>query len=256
MVSGSGDLAMTPPLQAPQGTLGGTLRLTGPVTLTGRLTVNTYGGTLSIAGNATAPNAISERINNGGTLEIDDNLGGNLADRLPDTSPVYLDGGTLSLVGVDGGSSAETLGMLTPEFSGSTINVTPGVGGTAVLTFGGLTRTLGAKLNVTGTGLGTSSRVMLLNQSATDFHSWLLVNGGPAKYDPLYGVVAQGFVAPPQLESVAAAGNDPAERSPSIQTGGATTPEPSCLTVVVFAAAGLLQRRPRTAACHGGPRNR
>ena len=53
----------------------------------------------------TASNVASERINLGGTLEINDSLGVNLPDRLPDDAPVLLDGGTIYLVG-----ESDTLG--------------------------------------------------------------------------------------------------------------------------------------------------
>src|SRR5262249_24580872 len=74
----------------------GTLTLTSATPLTGGISV--LGGTLVLAGSAAAPGSTSLTVAAGATLILD-NTATNVANRISDTAPVTLSGGTLIFKG-------------------------------------------------------------------------------------------------------------------------------------------------------------
>ena len=141
-----------------------TLTLSRSDTYFGNTVVN--GGTLLIngaAGSLVNTNAII--INTGGTLTLD-NTAANLPDRLDQTAPITLNGGTLGLVGSASSNSQENPSSIFLASGNSTIVTTPGSGHTVTLSGGTLTRSQGATVNFkagTGTlgGTGASANQIL-----------------------------------------------------------------------------------------------
>ncbi len=107
-------------------------------------------------------------VNQGGTLTLD-NTGTNNTDRIANSAPITLSGGTLNFLGNATAASTETVGALTLGAGTSTVNTTPGTGQTAALTFASLTRAVGSggAVNFTGTGLGGASNKVLFTTAPT-----------------------------------------------------------------------------------------
>ena len=124
----------------------------------GTLIVNA--GTFAVGG---AGSAAGSRIGGtgaitvqpGGIITVDDSVGAAQTSRLGGNRAIALNGGTFNLVGNAAGS-IETLGALTFNAGGSTINVPTSGTGSSTLTFGNVTQNVGSTVNYTGT-LGTAN---------------------------------------------------------------------------------------------------
>ncbi len=165
-------------------------------------TNNTYSGTTVIDGGTLklkgASGAISAStgytLSPGGTLLLDNTAAANNTNRLRDASAITLNGGTLSFSGNGGGNFIENAGALTVNISNSTIaTVQADLGQTSTLRFASLSRTVGATVNFTGTGLGVDSRnrIFITAQADGPIGPWATVNGtNLAAYSAANGVYA------------------------------------------------------------------
>ncbi len=137
-----------------------TLTLSAANTFTGATQVDAGNLTLSgTAGAIAASGGIT--VNRNATLALVNTSTANNTNRIGDTAPLTLAGGTLTFSNNAGAVNyAESIGGLTLGATTlSTINTNQAATGqTATLTFDSLTRSAGAVLNVTGTGLGTDAR--------------------------------------------------------------------------------------------------
>ena len=122
--------------------------LTGVNTYTGVTAISA--GALTFAGTGSALGTPQVSVGYGSTLTLD-NSGTAVGDRLPDSAPVQLSGGKISLVGNAATAVTENLGVLTFSGANSLASTLSGTAATK-LSFAGITRTAGATLNVTGTG--------------------------------------------------------------------------------------------------------
>ena len=96
----------------------GTMTLTGASTLSGAVTLN--GGTLALSGAAgTATSVSGFTLNTGTTLTLD-NSGGENTNRIGNSAPINLSGGTLRFIS-DANGSTETVGALNPSGGASSI---------------------------------------------------------------------------------------------------------------------------------------
>lgn len=155
------------------GTLGvtkvgsGTLTLTDINSYTGSTTINNGAITLNSTGQIYANMANQAPggtiiLNAGGTLNVDDSAT-NVANRLGgNIVPMTLAGGTLSVKGSGTAALTENLGPVTVNGGMSTVDLSPGAGGTNNLTMATYTYTSGTlfmkSTGVTGTnGLGLSA---------------------------------------------------------------------------------------------------
>ncbi len=161
-----------------------TLRLATPQDYSGNTVIRD--ASMALRGNGTALNSPAFILNGGGTLSLDNNSGGswwagsyaaaNLGDRVSDTAPITLNGGTLLLTGSSTANSGETVGPLIFNQRSSYITVNRGGAFTNTLMAESLQRTsqrgIGA---VGGNTLGTASFVRFTT-APTSF----MVGGGGA----------------------------------------------------------------------------
>lgn len=161
---------------------------------TGALTINRGAVTYKDAGTSHFENTATI-VNEGGTLNIDNSTGNSsqgLTNRLANGA-VTLNGGTINLLGRDSAATAETsTGALTLGPSASLINLTAGASGTANLTFGSFAFQAGSTGIVSGTNLGTDTK--LLFTTAPTLTSSILprvaVGTDFATYNATNGVIA------------------------------------------------------------------
>lgn len=173
-------------------TLGGTASFTGGTLVAeGTLQLNATGGNPGTNGRLTATESIT--VLQGATLRINKGNGAgssNHADRLSDTAPVSLAGGTLTL-SVTGSNIvySELVGELHLLSGASQVTSgQAGVDGTSVLSVSGIaSRMTGATLNFGGTALGTSlrNRTEIYGQAEGFMGGWATVGNEFAKYAPV-----------------------------------------------------------------------
>jgi fibronectin-binding autotransporter adhesin len=154
----------------------GALELQGNSTaMLGALSVD--GGTLKLSGNGALANTSGVTLSNRATLALD-NSGTNLGDRT--AGALTSNGGTINFIG-NAASSSETLGALTLNPGGLTINSTAGAGG-AILIIPTLARGVaGGTLYLNGNGLGGASNNVVLSSAPALVNSILkyaVVNDG------------------------------------------------------------------------------
>lgn len=199
-------------------------QITGTINL-GRVGTGTYvlSNASSVAGSLTLMGGTT-RLQDDGTLlgltGLDINyatfeLGNNQSlqiqnnNRIHDTMPIYLRGGTLSVAGRVNMDATETFGVLTSSQGANTINLASGGTGTAgafasaEITFSSLTRSANTTLNFTGGGnLGTqgnNTRIFFATApsvvNSTDaMGAWAIHNSSDfAAYNTAYGVGAIGM---------------------------------------------------------------
>lgn len=187
IVNGSGTVALIK-----EGT--GTWTLSGANAYSGITTNNN--GTLVFSGaNGAATSSTGYVITNGATLRLYNTLAANNTNRLRDASAITLNGGTLDFANDASATNyLENAGSLAVNLNASTISAAQAPSGqTSVLRFASLTRTPGATVNFTGTGLGLSSqnRIFITAQPAGLIGAWATVNGTSlAAYDSVKGIYA------------------------------------------------------------------
>ncbi|MFO1489361.1 MAG: autotransporter-associated beta strand repeat-containing protein [Kiritimatiellia bacterium] len=174
---------------------GNTLTLAGANTYTGATAVNA--GTLVLGGaNGSIAGSSGVTLAFGTTLKLDNLNTANNGNRLGDGAAVTMNGATLNFSN-DGiaASYAETAGALSINAAANTVQTSQAAPGqTSDLTFASLSRTAGAKVNFSGTGLGVDTRNRILFTSAPVLDNgiigpWALVNNnGWATYDAALGV--------------------------------------------------------------------
>ncbi len=148
--------------------------------LTGATTVS--GGKLVLAGsNGALPATSGVTVNAGGTFQLDNGAAVNAA-RLGASTPVTLNGGTLSLLGNATQGVTQNFGALNVASGASTVSVTTAGGVTTQLATSGLVRTPGATVafsdggHVTLTGAGNVNGI--LGAYATVGADWASVDAG------------------------------------------------------------------------------
>ena len=136
----------------------GTLALTGTNTYSGVTTINQDGGTLALRGSGSILNSSSVTVGVGGIFRIDNNSGGNLADRVNDAAGVNLSG-KIHFIGASGANSAEYIGTISTNGSiAHTIEVENTSAGTfnSLLTASALTTGTDRTVQFIGTGVALS----------------------------------------------------------------------------------------------------
>ena len=159
----------------------GTLTITGNTTYSGSTTINQ--GTLVISGaNGDIASSSSITINNA-TLSLDNTLA-NDNNRIGN-KPVTMNSGTFNFIhsALSGTNYSESIGVLTLSSGASTIATdVSNTANSSILTFGGLTRTVGATVNFGG-GTGNPSaanddnNVRFSGQAAGVIGAWATVGG-------------------------------------------------------------------------------
>ena len=177
-------------------------------TTTGSLSVNR--GAVTFKDNGTNSFRFTALIvNEGGTLNLD-NSSANINNRLAGGA-LTLNGGTLNMLGRDATATTELAGVLTLGPSASLINLTPGItGGTVTLTFASLTQSAGSTAIVSGTNLGTDSKILFttaptLSPATTGILARIAVGNDFATYNATNGIIAfNGYVTPTDINTAAA----------------------------------------------------
>ena len=173
------DNSSTPLLLAKTGPA--TQTLAGANTHSGATVVS--GGTLALAGGGSLVHS-AVTIGSGATLVLD-NTGTLLANRLGDSRPVALTGGTLRFLGHGAASTAETTGLLSLGAGQSRIESTRSSGPSATLTFSAFTRLgAGAVVEFTGDGAvkftGAANANGILGGFAVAGDHWAALDGTQA----------------------------------------------------------------------------
>ena len=176
---------------------------------TGSLTVNR--GAVTFKDNGTNSfKATALIVNEGGTLNLDNSGTANLTARLAGGA-LTLNGGTLNYIGADAAPSTELAGVLTFGPSAATINLTTsGVGGTAFVTFASLSQQAGSTAIVSGTGLGTTTKLLFttaptLVPASTGILARVAVGTDFATYASGTGITAfAGYTVPTDINTLAA----------------------------------------------------
>jgi autotransporter-associated beta strand protein len=179
---------------------GNNLNIGKPLTYTGPTLIS--GGTLTIGDEATLLGTSAITLERG-QLTIQNNSSVDLANRISDTAPITLKGGTLQFVGHSGLFSTESVGAVTlgngynyfavDDGGGSTYSISTGT-----LTLASLTRTAGsgAVLRMNNLGelgqLGRSHGRIIVTSAPTLTNGilgpWAIVDRVFASYDPVYGL--------------------------------------------------------------------
>jgi len=157
---------------------------------TGATTVS--GGTLTLSGTSGTIGSTSGVTITGGTLLLNNTSSGNNGNRLPDALVLTMNGGTLNFSN-DGGAAnfSEAIGRLSLSSGASTVATSQAASGqTSTLTFvanPGMTRSAGATVNFTGTGLGTDARNRIVFTTAPTLDDgiiggWAISGNDFAKY--------------------------------------------------------------------------
>jgi len=137
---------------------GGEVRLNAANTYGGNTTVG--GGQLTLQSAGSILNSGTIIVSTGAALKIDNTT--NNANRITDTTPVYLNGGTFNFYNPATASTAyaETVGALNLGAGGSTIvtSQASATAGSTTLTFASVARSVGGTVNFSGTGVGVNSQ--------------------------------------------------------------------------------------------------
>src|SRR5262249_11267814 len=123
--------------------------------------------TLTLAGAGGAlQSTTGVTLNTGGSLVLD-NTAANNSDRVADSVPVTLNGGTLSVLGNGTSASTESLGPITATSGNSVVTTTSGGAG-VTLTAASLTRNAGATVSFqagSGQTLGSAGNKITFTSS-------------------------------------------------------------------------------------------
>jgi surface-anchored protein len=170
--------------------VGITLHLRGANTFTGAVVAgyspSGSGASLTLGGpDGAAANATNFSVGRFGTLKID-NTAANHPNRIADTACITSHRGTIELAGNANAATTETVGEVTG--GGTTfLQVRAGMGQSAVLTVGNLTRTQGGVFLLRGSNLGGDApgsanvgSILLADQATNAFLAQLRGGGGPS----------------------------------------------------------------------------
>ena len=143
-------------------------------TYSGATKLSTSAAVLTLNGvNGSIQNTSAITLTGGSTLNLDstDASGGNHTgqDRIKDSTGITSNGSTINLLGSASAATAETVGTLTIGSGTTNVNVTPGAGQTATLTFGSLANSInslsrtaaGGVVNFSTTGTTALPKVTL-----------------------------------------------------------------------------------------------
>ena len=119
-------------------------------------TQTVIGPTLDITGLNGQFESSSFTINTGATLLIDNGTSGNRTARIPTTSTIVLNGGTLIYSGSSTGASLDTIGTISLASGNSTIQLNQNGSGSTTLVAAALARSVGATVLFTYGGAATS----------------------------------------------------------------------------------------------------
>ena len=174
-------------------------------------TATISGGTVQLnnsSGTNTLGSGSTITITSGGTFDVNANTGplGNL----------NLGGGTFGYTGAAGTASSLQVGNITLTPGSSAIAMTPGASGSVALTASTLTRNLGATVDFTGPGVGTTSNTITITAGVSSQLQG--DNGGILPYAAVNGgdFATYGTIT----------GTSPAVSSIQTFTGYQTSPQP------------------------------
>ena len=167
-----------------------TVTLAAQNSYTGATTVS--GGTLTLGGSLGAIVSTSGVTITGGTLLLNNTSSGSNFNRLPDSLALTMNGGTLNFSNdASAANFSEVVGRLNLSSGASTVATSQAASGqTSTLVFitnPGMTRSAGATVNFTGTGLGTDARNRIVFTTAPTLDDgiiggWAISNNDFAKY--------------------------------------------------------------------------
>ena len=197
---------------------GGKLTLSGPFSGAYALTFAGPGETALAGTNGTIPSATGITVLSNGVFTLENTVLANNANRLGDTLPVTLAGGTFRFSNGGGATNySESLGaLLVSAGSNAVFAAQASALQTSALIFASLART-GGTVNFIGEGLGVNAqnRIFITGQANGMIGPWATINGtNLAFYSSVNGVYA-GTVTE---TGVAARGNDPAAVIPNNET--------------------------------------
>ncbi len=189
-ISGAGDVTIrNKPLNGAQSPVNGTVILAGNNTYTGLTVIEPLPHAQSqveLRGAATfqttsGVNETGKVVLTNTRLNLNNNAGGNLDDRIPDAWPIEMTHGTLRFDGNSGAASSETIGAITLKsgennlFSGTTNGSNP-----TTLTIASITREGRSTLRFVGNNLGNgfTNTNRILFTDATGITSNLVGGGG------------------------------------------------------------------------------
>ncbi len=166
----------------------GTLILQGANAYTGATTVNTTAGlTLNLVGSLPSTSGIT--VNTGGTLTYDNNTTASVANRIPTSTSISLNGANLTYIANNniGFNSTATLGTVTLTAGNTTITSGPSaaavIGVNSTLTIGTLNRSGNdATVNFTntqvGATIGSAPSQVVISTLGTNAGTISVTNGG------------------------------------------------------------------------------
>jgi len=220
----------------------GAWTLSGSNTFSGAITVSS--GAITFAGEkGSATAAASINLFTNGTLVLRNTLAANHPNRIGDTTPIILRGGTLAFSN-DGSAAdfAETVGPLTATSGLVTVSTAAAAAGqTSTLTISSLSCGPNATLNFTGPGLGESNRnkIIINGQADGPLGTWATVNGtAPALYSSTRGVYAEATTG------LAAKGDTLTDGAGNLVITTEGAGGPNALSDTVTAIASLSQNSP------------
>jgi fibronectin-binding autotransporter adhesin len=159
----------------------GAFNFTNANTYSGSTTVFT--GTLNLSGaNGAVQNTSAIALGAGTVLNLN-SAGANhtTQDRIADSTPITSNGGFINLLGNSSAATSETLGTLTTGSGATYVNVTPGVGQTATLTFGAagsvpsFNHVIGGTVTFSNTGTIMAPNVTLVNPTNPIIGGWATI---------------------------------------------------------------------------------
>ena len=197
----------------------GTLTLTGTNTYTGTTAIN--GGAVALTGGGSAAGSSGFTVTNASALYLLNTASANNANRIGNAAPIVMSGGAFSYIN-DGSiaSFSESAGALTINSESNVVTVFPATNGqTSTLTFNSLSYNGGAA-DFQTSGEGTSQNKILF-ASPPALGAWITVNGKPAAYDPVNGLLdATIYTDIAALGSTITNGPDDDVRINSVGSGG------------------------------------
>ena len=229
----------------------GTMYLTAANTLSGPVSV--IRGKLSLSGaGGTAMSVPSWTVTNGGTLEMNNVSGASNSQRIGDSAPIALGGGTLTLVSA---TTAESVGQVSLLAGASTISTSGTAPSLTIASLG--SRAAGATLNFTGSGIAISQAEnvngILAGWATYNSSNFACINNGTmAAYAAYYtGSLASAAGTDNAKPSAAQSGLDSLTVNTLLLGGSGVTVTMNAEATLTIAAGGVLMTN-STSAIHGG----